>query len=371
MDTPPEGPLSRADGQRIEARATDFVVRLAILGLFAYWSLEVVAPFLPVVIWAAVLTVALYPAYAWLARRLGGRRRLAAALVAGVALVTVLGPLGMLATSLAGSLRFLAVGFQAGTIRVPPPPPGLADWPLVGDRAQEAWALASTNLEAALKQYGPVLLPAGGVVLGKAAAIGVDMLKFVAALVIAGFLFVPGPGLAAGVARFASRLIAPRGAHFVALAGATIRNVSRGVIGVALIQALLAGVILEAFGVPGAGLIAFVALILGIVQVGPGLILLPVIVWAWAAMASGPALALTVLLVPVMLVDNVLKPILMARGLATPMLVILTGVIGGALSHGLIGLFLGPIVLAVFYELILAWVQLEETSPETSMDDEA
>jgi predicted PurR-regulated permease PerM len=196
-------------------------------------------------------------------------------------------------------------------------------------------------------------------VLGKMAAIGADVLMFVASVVIAGFLFVPGPRLAAGARHFAGRLIAPRGAHFVNLAGATIRNVSRGVIGVALLQTLLAGIILEVAGVPGAGLIAFVVLILCIVQIGPAPVLLPVIVWAWTAMSSGGALVLTALLVPVMLIDNVLKPILMARGLTTPMLVILTGVIGGTITHGLTGLFLGPIVLAVFYELVVAWVRLE------------
>jgi predicted PurR-regulated permease PerM len=355
------------DGQRIEARATDFVVRLTFLGLFAYWSLQLVLPFITVVIWAVVLTVALYPAFAWLARRLGGRRRLAAAILSGIVLATVFGPLGMLGTSLAQSVSWLAEGLQSGTIRVPPPPPGLAEWPIMGEKLQEVWALASTNLDDALQRYGPTLLPAGGVVLGKVTAFGVDMLKFVASVVISGFLFVPGPRLAAGIRRFVSRLIAPRGAHFVDLAGATIRNVSRGVIGVALLQALLAGVILKAMGVPGAGLIAFVVLILCIVQIGPALALVPVIIWAWAAMPTSGALILTILLVPVMLVDNVLKPILMARGLTTPLLVILTGVIGGTITHGLIGLFLGPIVLAVFYELVLAWVQLEETS----MDDEA
>ena len=348
------------EGQRLEARATDFVVRLAFMGLFAYWSLELVLPFVPVVTWAVVLTVALYPVYGWLARRLGGRPRLAAALLAGVVLATVLGPLGMLAKSLVQSVTGIAESLQAGALRVPPPPPWLADLPVAGEKLQEAWALASTNLDAALQRYGPTLLPAGGVALSKVAAFGADTLKFVASVVISGFLFVPGPRIAAGARRFVGRLVAPRGTQFVDLAGATIRNVSRGVIGVALLQTLLAGVILKVMGVPGAGLIAFAVLILCIVQIGPAPALVPVIVWAWMSLPTGGALILTVLLVPVMVMDNVLKPILMARGLTTPMLVILAGVIGGTITHGLIGLFLGPIVLAVFYELVLSWVNLEE-----------
>ncbi len=348
--------------EELEASATDFVVRLAFLGMFAYWSIELVRPFVPIVIWAVLLAVALYPAYAWLARRLGGRRGLAAALVTVVALATVLGPVSLLASSLAESVHWLVTSVQSGTLKVPPPPPGVAEWPVVGDEIDEAWDLAAANLDEAVHRYGASVLPIGGSVLAKAANIGVDILKFLVSVVIAGFLFVPGPRLAAGARAFASRLIAPRGAHFVDLAGATIRNVSRGVIGVALLQALLAGIILYVAGVPGAGLIAFGVLLLCIVQIGPAPILLPVLIWLWMSEPPTFALILTLLLVPVALIDNVLKPILMARGLTTPMLVILTGVIGGTLTHGLVGLFLGPVVLSVFYELILAWTRLGATA---------
>jgi predicted PurR-regulated permease PerM len=354
----PEAHAAVRRRERLEAGAMDFVVRLAFLGVFAWWSLQLVRPFLPIVIWAILLAVALYPAHAWLAARLGGRRSLAAALLTAVALATVLGPVSLLATSLAESVQWIVAGVHAGSLKVPPPPVGVADWPVIGDEVSEAWTLAAANLDDAVHRYGPAMLPAGTAILGKVAAIGVDVLMFVASVVIAGFLFVPGPRLALGARAFASRLIAPRGAHFVDLAGATIRNVSRGVIGVALLQALLAGVILHFADVPGAGLIAFGVLILCIVQIGPAPILLPVIVWLWVTQPTATALILTLLLVAVALLDNVLKPILMAHGLQTPMLVILAGVLGGALTYGLVGLFLGPVVLSVFYELILAWVRL-------------
>jgi predicted PurR-regulated permease PerM len=243
---------------------------------------------------------------------------------------------------------------------------GVADLPVLGEEIVEAWTLAAANLDDAVHRYGPAVLPAGGSVLAKLAEIGVDVLKFVVSVFIAGFLFLPGPRLAAGARAFASRLVRPRGAHFVDLAGATIRNVSRGVIGVALLQALLAGVILYVAGIPGAGLIAFGVLLLCIVQIGPAPILLPVLVWIWMTHPTGFAAILTLLLLPVALVDNVLKPILMARGLTTPMLVILTGVIGGTLTHGLVGLFLGPVVLSVFYELVVAWTRLGASPTEAS-----
>jgi predicted PurR-regulated permease PerM len=352
-------PVPRIEKERFEAGATDFVVRLAFLGLFAWWSLELVRPFAPIVIWAVLLAVALYPAYAWLARFLGGRRGLAATVITLVALATVLGPVSVLAASLAETVQWLASGLHSGTLKVPPPPAGVEDWPVLGKPIDEAWNLAASNLDDAVLRYGPAVLPTGGAVLGKVAAISVDVLKFVASVVIAGFLFLPGPRLATGARAFASRLIAPRGAQFVDLAGATIRNVSRGVIGVALLQALLAGVILYVAGIPGAGLIAFGVLLLCIVQIGAAPVILPVLVWIWMTHPTTYSLVLTLLLVPVGLVDNVLKPLLMARGLTTPMLVILTGVIGGTLTHGLVGLFLGPVVLSVFYELVVAWTRLD------------
>lgn len=353
---PPRAASPAVAAGTLEARATDFVVRLAFLGLFAWWSLELVSPFVPIVIWAILLTVALYPLYAWLARRLP--RGLAAALVTVLALATILGPVSLLAASLTESVHWLAAGLQSGSLHLPPPPPDLDTWPLVGEPLEEAWALASTNLDDAVAKYGPAILPTGGSILARVAALGADLLKFVLSVVIAGFLFIPGPRLAAGARAFASRLIAPRGAHFVDLAGATIRNVSRGVIGVALLQALLAGLVLMVAGVPGAGLAAFAILFLCIIQIGPAPVVVPVLIWAWMTQPTGTAVVLTALLVPVMLIDNVLKPLLMARGLSTPMLVILTGVIGGTLTHGLVGLFLGPIVLAVFYDLVVAWTRL-------------
>ena len=351
----------RMEKERLEADATDFVVRLAFLGLFAWWSLELVRPFLPIVVWAILLAVALYPAYAWLARHLGDRRGLAALIITVISLVTVLGPVSVLAASLAESIQWLAAGLNSGSLKIPPPPAGVRDWPVLGEQIDEAWSLAANNFDDALHRYGPAVLPAGGTLVAKVAGISADVLKFVVSVIIAGFLFLPGPRLAAGARAFAGRIIAPRGAHFVDLAGSTIRNVSRGVIGVALLQALLAGIILYVAGIPGAGLIAFGILLLCIVQIGAALILLPVLVWIWMTYPTGFSLILTLLLVPVGLVDNVLKPILMARGLTTPMLVILTGVIGGTLTHGLIGLFLGPVVLSVFYELVVAWTLLGAT----------
>ena len=149
----------------------------------------------------------------------------------------------------------------------------------------------------------------------------------------------------------------PRGGHFLEIAVATIRNVANGVIGIALLQAALLGIGMVVAGIPFAGAITFVALVLAIVQIGPNPVMIPVIIWAWSSLPAGVAAIYTAYTVPLLLLDNVLRPMVMARGLQTPMVVVVAGVICGTLTGGLIGLFVGPIVLAVFYDLVRAWLE--------------
>ncbi|MFD1327691.1 AI-2E family transporter [Mycoplana ramosa] len=344
------------DQTTIERRVTDYV-RLGVVALFAYWSFTLVAPFIVIVIWAGILTVALYPGYQALRVALGGSKRLAAAVITLLSLGVIIGPLAAIALNFVDATHWLMTKLEVGSLQIPTPSEGIKQWPVVGQRVFEAWRLASENLADTLTRLQPLLLDLGGEVLTKAARIGFGLLSFIASVVIAGFLFGHGPQLATGINRLADRIAGDRGVGFVRLAAATIHNVARGVIGVAIFQSVLVGLILYVFALPLSGGLTFVVLILCIVQIGPAPVLLPVIIWAWMTQDLVYALSLTALLVPVAVIDNVLKPILVSRGLSTPMLVILMGVIGGTLSYGLIGLFLGPIVLSVFYDLLVAWLR--------------
>lgn len=350
------------DPSGFETRITEFV-RIGVVALFAYWSLTLVAPFLVIVIWASILVVALYPLYRGLAVLFGGSSKLAAVVLTLLTLCVIIGPLAAIALNFADAMQLLLKKLAEGSLHLPAPSENIRTWPLIGERLHALWGQASTNLAQILQRFEPSLLQAGGFVLGKAASIGVGLLGFIASVIIAGFLFEPAPRIAEAVRTFAERVAGDRGIGFVALAGATIRNVARGVIGVAVLQTSLAGVVLYVFAVPAAGVLTFIVLILCIVQIGPALILFPVMIWAWMTADSMTALFLTLLLVPIGLIDNVIKPILVSRGLSTPMLVILLGVLGGTLSYGLIGLFLGPIVLSVFYDLIVAWMRVHDPSP--------
>ena len=349
------------DREWITATFTDLIIRFCVLAIFVYLSLVLVRPFVTIVVWSAVLTVALYPAFDWLALRLGKRRRLAAFLITIVSLLIVIGPTAWLALDLIESLRSLSERLDPSLISLPPPPKAVKEWPLIGDQIYQSWQSASINTKAALASLAPHLKPLGSTLLRIAADGGTGVLQFLISIIVAGFLFCPGPSIVNNIKLLSRRLAPDRAEGFVDLAGATIRAVSQGVIGVSVLQALLAGLGLTIAGIPGASLITSAVLILGIVQVGPSIVIIPAIIWSWMTMETTTALLFTAYMVPVNLLDNILKPIVMTRGLLTPMLVIAIGVIGGTLSYGITGLFLGPIVLTVIWELIAAWMAESDT----------
>jgi predicted PurR-regulated permease PerM len=339
----------------LETASFDWVIKIGCLAILIYWSLLLVQPFLTIIVWSIILSVALYPVFDWLASRLGLPRVLAAALITLFSLAVMLGPATWLGVSLIASVGSIVEQLNTGAIAIPPPPQSIKNWPLIGEAAFDFWGLASTNLRAAFAELSPQLKPLGTSLLGLAGSAGVNTLQFLAAVAISGFLFIPGPALVGSFKTVTDRITSKRGAEFVDLAGATIRNLARGVIGVSLLQALLAGLGFIVAGVPGAGLFSFLVLVLGIVQIGASFVIVPLIIWSWLTMPTDTALWFTVYMVPVGLLDNLLRPLVLAHGLKTPMPVILIGVIGGLLVHGLIGLFVGPIVLAIAWELLLAW----------------
>jgi predicted PurR-regulated permease PerM len=345
----------RSERERITAQFVDIAIRLGVLGLLLYSAFALVRPFVSIAIWSAVLAVALHPAFDWTARRLGGRPRLAAVLVTIASLVIIIGPATWLALSLIDSLRTVSEHLNASTLGIPAPPPAVRGWPLIGEPLYQFWDLASTNLRAALAKIVPHLKPFGATLLRVAANTGTATLAFFVSIVVAGFLLSSAPMLAKAVHAFSRRLAAARGEEFTKLATVTIRTVARGVIGISVLQAMLAALGLAVAGVPAASLITSAVLVLAIIQIGPAIVLIPVVIWSWFAMDTTAALLFTAYMVPVNLIDNVLRPMVLGRGLKTPMPVILLGVVGGTFAYGIAGLFLGPIVLAVIWELLIAW----------------
>jgi len=260
-------------------------------------------------------------------------------------------------------VRGIAGNLTTGDLVIPSPPERIKSWRLVGPQLYEIWSQASSNIRAALVEVAPYLKPVAGILLGLVGSAGVGTLKFLLSVLVAGFLFPYGPELVGGGKRLLSHIVPEQSEHFLELAGATIRAVSQGVIGVAVVQALLAGIGFKMAGIPSAGLLAFAVMLLTIVQIGAAIVLFPVVIWIWMDKDFTTALLLTVFLAIVGLLDNILKPLVMGRGLSTPTLVIFIGVIGGTLAHGIVGLFIGPIILAVAWELMAAWIRDDGAKP--------
>ena len=332
----------------------DIAIRLGLLGLLAYWSLLVIGPFVTVLLWSGILTVALFPVFDWLARFLGSKP-LAAAILTVLSLLIVLGPVMWLGFAMIGGIELLVKGIDTGELAIPAPPGFIRSWPVVGDHLYQLWSRAATNTEAILLEAAPYLRPVGSKLLSMSQSVAIGLLEFIGSIVIAGFLYAPGPRILDFIRVLLRRVLGHESQAMVQLIGSTIRNVARGVVGIALLQSLLAGIGFIVAGIPAAGLLTFLALLLGVVQIGPSILLIPVVIWSWMTMEPVSALMFTAYMIPIGLADHILRPVVMARGLATPMPVILVGVIGGMIAYGISGLFVGPIVLAVLWALVQEW----------------
>ncbi len=353
----------------LDSRIVDLAIRLIFLGLFIYSAIVMVTPLASIFIWAVILCVAIFPLFDWLQRKLGGRKGVASTILVLVGLVVTLGPIASAISGIADLGSDFSEKAAAGTLKMPPPPEGLSEFPLIGPPLLETWSMFEKNLDGALAKYGPQMLEVTQALFGKVLSIGVGLLGLALSVIIMGALLSPGPNLIVGVQKFANRVFAPRGGEFVLMAGATIQNVMKGVVGVAAIQAFVVWLLLTLFGIGSATTLAFICLILSIIQVGPGLVLIPVIIYAWSSMSGGMALLFTVLAVPATIMDSFLRPVFISQGLQTPMLVILIGVLGGMMAYGLIGVFMGPVLFAVFFELFSLWIDEGATSEAATEAD--
>ncbi|MDB6145811.1 MAG: hypothetical protein JWP80_4855 [Pseudomonas sp.] len=355
-------------GGRLSRDLVDLFIRVGLIAMLVAFSYQVFQPFLELMLWSVILAVTLYPLQRRLQTRLGLRNGQAATLIVVVALLLLLVPVYLLVVSLSESLDSLVTLVRTGAWSLPVPPDSVAGWPLVGPRLHATWLSASGDLTNVLHRLLPHLKGTGRLLLGALANASAALLLFIAALIIAGICMAFGERGLNAAQRIAARISGPeRGQHIVTLCTATIRAVAQGVIGIAFIQMLLVGVGFVAIGVPGAGILAFIVLLLGIVQLPATLITLPVIAYVFSTQGFDVAtIVFAVYSLVAGLADNVLKPLLLARGVDVPMPVVLFGALGGMVVKGIIGLFLGPVILAVAYKLFWLWV--DEQGREDATD---
>ena len=354
---------SRGEGAFVK-RATHAVIGIGLLLLLIFWCFTILKPFLAPIVWGIIIAVATYPLFVRLQAALGGHSMLSAGLYVVIGLLVLIGPSLVLAGTLVDGVRALATTMTKGSLVIPAPPQAVETWPLIGQPLYDFWDLASTNLQAALGRIGPELNAVGSWMLTFVGRISIGLLHFVIAIFIAAALLANAAGGERVAHELAVRLVGERGSAYIDLARATIRSVARGILGVALLQSILAGLGFLAVGIPAAGLLALVCLILIVLQVGPVPVLLPAVIYVFFSADTATAIVFLIWCVFVTSIDNILKPLLLGRGVDVPMLVIFLGAIGGVLSSGILGLFVGPVVLALGYSVVKAWLEETRASAE-------
>jgi predicted PurR-regulated permease PerM len=333
----------------------DITIRLFILILIVAWCLMIMLPFVSIILWSMILALAMYPLHSMLAKKMGGRPKLASFIIIFSILVIIILPTGLLIGSLVEEVKALKVSYDNGSLTIPPPTEKVKEWPVIGDKLYDTWYAASDNLGQFVIKYKDQLVEFGSKV-GKgilSAAGGV--IQIIVSLLIAGLLLAIG-GTGEEIRKFFRKLAGNKGDEFADIILKTVANVVKGIIGVALILALLHGILFMLAGIPYAGIWTLLAFVLAVLQIPLFFITLPVIIYMFATKEIGPAIMWTVLVFVAGLSDNVLKPILLGKGAPVPMLIIFIGVIGGFIFSGFIGLFTGAIVMSIGYKLFVGWI---------------
>jgi len=357
MSMPKE--LDQEFEQRVASRLLDVLIRAGLILALVMLCYQIFSPFLVLMIWALILAVTLYPLHQRLAGRLGGKQGLAATLLVIVGVVVIVVPTIMLASSLGDSVHQLVKDVQSNSLKIPAPRPGVEEWPLIGKKVHGFWSKAHNDLPALVQSMQPKISELSKAALGFVASIGGGLLLFLASFIIAGIIMAFGESGGRGTLAIFERIVgAAHGAEFAKLSTATIRAVAQGVIGVAFIQAIIVGLALLLAGVPWAGVLTVIVLVLGIAQVPALIVTLPAIGYIWSSGDYGNAAAIgyTVVLFISGMADNVLKPLMLGRGVDAPMPVILLGALGGMATAGIVGMFVGATLLALGYQIFMSWV---------------
>ena len=351
--------------RRLSGRLLDVLIRAGLVFALAALCYRIFSPFLSLMVWALILAVALFPIHQMLVRKVGGKQWLAATLLVLAGIVLIVVPTTLLMGALGDSVHDLVDSVRNNTLQIPAPRPSVADWPVVGKKIHGVWSQAHANLPAVVQSLQPKLGELSRKALGMVASIGGAVLGFLASFIIAGIIMAFGQAGARSTRSIFDRIAGTgRGEEFAKLSTATIRAVAQGVLGVAFIQAIVVGLVMLIAGVPFTGVLAVIVLVLGIAQVPALLVTLPVIAYIWVSgdYDTVPAVIYSVLLFIAGMLDNVLKPLMLGRGVDAPMPVILLGALGGMVSSGILGMFVGATLLALGYQIFMGWVA---TNPDT------
>jgi predicted PurR-regulated permease PerM len=337
------------------ASAREVFIRMSLLVIMGVSCFLLLRPFLDLMMAGVIIAVGVYPAYQMLTKALRGRGKLAAVLCTVLLLSVIVLPTLLLAGTLIDGVSNLTDQLKAGQLKIPPAPPSLDRLPIVGKKLKDFWTLSSVDISDAARRLAPQIQDRIPALLAASVGIGGLLLKFLFAILLAGFLLATSEKRIRFADRLFGRIFDDQGPEFEQLTVRTVRSVSSGVLGVAVIQSVLAGLGFWIVGLPGAGLWAVLFLVASVLQVGV-VVLVPAALYAFATQSTSHAVMFLIWCILVGVTDNVLKPILLGRGSNVPMAVVFLGVLGGFITMHIIGLFVGAIVLSVGYKLFIAWL---------------
>jgi predicted PurR-regulated permease PerM len=346
---------------RTSANLVDLLIRASLIGGLAILCYQVFSPFLPLMAWSIILAVMLYPFHQRCAHIVRNKQWIASIIVLLIGFLIIIIPTALLMNSFADDVRNFISSVQNNTLDIPAPSEKVAQWPIVGKKVYAFWSKADADLPGLVQSMQPKIGNLARASLAMVAKLGGGLLLFLGSFIIASIIMAYGKEGSESFYEIFRRLAGHTRGHALAdLCTATIRAVALGVIGVAFIQAILIGLALLIAKVPSAGLLSVVALILGIAQIPALLITLPAIIYIWSSgnYSNGAAIAYTIILLLCGVADNALKPLMLGRGVKVPMPVILLGALGGMASGGILGMFVGAMVLALGYEIFQGWVAM-------------
>ncbi len=336
----------------------DVFLKITILSIVLVWSFLIVKPFVTIIVWSVLVGIALYPVYEKVIKAFKGKKKsLVTTLFILILLAIIVVPTIQLSTSIVTSSVEFKESFEAGTIKIPPPSNEVKEWPIIGEKVFDLWTQANANLQNLITEHREALGKIFGSLFSSFTGLMGSVFLALFSLIFAGvFMYSAESGYKSSVL-LGNRLIEGKGEGLVQMIISTIRSVVKGILLVAIIQAVLAYIGFAVIGLPAAGFFALIVLVFAIVQIPALLAMIPAIGIVFSIADTTPAIIFTVYAIIVSLSDNVLKPMLLGKGLETPMLVILIGALGGMMSMGMLGLFIGPVVLSVVYQLYIKWVE--------------
>ncbi|MGB1003994.1 MAG: AI-2E family transporter [Salibacteraceae bacterium] len=334
--------------------AIAIALRMSFIAFLFIISFKILAPFILPIVWGVIISIAIYPLFDKLAFLLKGNKKIASAIIVMVGIAVFIVPFTVVIMNSVDGIESFVGKLDAGTFKLPPAPSPVADWPIIGEKLFNLWQSSSNNLEVLIDKLKPYLTDYLPTIFSSAAGVVGTIFQFIFSVIIAGLFLVNAEGGRKTANAIFKTIIGTDGEQFVKLSQGTIKGVVQGVLGTAVIQTIFLGIGMYAVGLPGAGVWTVLVLVVCIVQLPPTLIILPVIIYVFSVESTMVASIFGVWSIIWSASDNVIKPLLMGRGVEVPMLVILLGSIGGMMAFGIIGLFIGSVVLAITYKIMTA-----------------